>query len=287
MRWDGHRPHRETVAEASRGDRGARSGRYPSHVTAPSAGRAHHRSQLVIAIDGPASSGKSSVGAALAAALGYRFCDTGLLYRALTWLALRRGVAPDDVPGLVGLVASMGLEADASGRVERVHVDGRDVTDEVRSPEVDGHVSEVARVPEVRAALLPHQRALAAEGGIVMAGRDIGTVVLPDADLKLYLRASAEERARRRAAERGIAADGPEAAEILASLRRRDAIDTGREVAPLRAAPDAVVVVTDGLDFDETVRRVVAIARATAAGAEAGEPTASAARAPATGQGSR
>jgi cytidylate kinase len=220
---------------------------------------------LVIAIDGPASSGKSSVGAALASALGYRFLDTGLLYRALTWLALRRGVSAADVPALVALAASLHLEPDASGRVERVLVDDLDVTDEVRAPDVDARVSELARIPEVRAALLPRQRALAEGGGIVMAGRDIGTVVLPDADLKLYLRASAEERARRRAIERGLEPDGEEAVEILASLRRRDEIDSGRAVAPLRVAPDAVVVVSDGLEFAETVGRVIEIARAAAA----------------------
>ncbi len=221
---------------------------------------------LVIAIDGPASSGKSSVGAALASALGYRFLDTGLLYRALTWLALRHGVEPADVPALVALSGSLDLEPDASGRVERVLVAGEDVTDEVRSPDVDARVSGYARVPEVRAALLPRQRALATGGGIVMAGRDIGTVVLSDADLKLYLRASAEERARRRALERGLDPEGDEAAAILDSLRRRDEIDSGRAVAPLRIAPDAVVVVSDGLAFAETVRRVVTIARAAAAG---------------------
>jgi CMP/dCMP kinase len=232
----------------------------------PAAAPLTDRRPLVIAIDGPASSGKSSVGAALARALGYRFLDTGLLYRALTWLALHRAVAPSDVPALVGLAGSVLLEPDATGRVERVLVDGHDVTDEVHAPDVDARVSEIARIPEVRAALLPRQRALAEGGGIVMAGRDIGTVVLPDADLKLYLRASAEERARRRAMERGLDPDGPEAAAILASLRRRDEIDSGREVAPLRAAPDAVVVVTDALEFDETVRRVVEIAEAAAQG---------------------
>jgi cytidylate kinase len=239
---------------------------------------------LVIAIDGPASSGKSSVGAALASTLGYRFLDTGLLYRALTWLALHRGVPPEDAAALVGLAGKLRLEPDAGGRVERVLVDGRDVTDAVRSPDVDARVSEYARIAEVRAALLPRQRELAGGGGIVMAGRDIGTVVLPDADLKLYLRASAEERARRRALERGLEADGLEAAAILASLRRRDEMDAGRSVAPLRIAPDAVVVATDGLAFGETVGRVVGIAAA--AGAAAGMvPTDAGAVQAATGDG--
>ena len=242
--------------------------------------------KLVIAIDGPASSGKSSVGAALAAALGYRFLDTGLLYRALTWLALRRGVSPADVPALVALAGALRLEPDASGRVERVLVDDHDVTDEVHAPAVDARVSEYARIGEVRVALLPRQRALAEGGGIVMAGRDIGTVVLPDADLKLYLRASAEERARRRAIERGLDTDGEEAAAILASLRRRDDIDSGREVAPLRVASDAVIVVSDGLEFDETVRRVVEVARTAIRAQRAAAAGGAAARlAPTTGTG--
>ncbi|HEY7131845.1 MAG TPA: (d)CMP kinase, partial [Candidatus Limnocylindrales bacterium] len=151
---------------------------------------------LVVAIDGPASSGKSSVGAAAALRLGYRFCDTGLLYRAATWLALQRRVRAEDAAGLVGLVPEIALVPDAKGRLAHVSVDGRDVTDEVHTPRVDEAVSAVSRVAELRTALLERQRALAAEpGGIVMAGRDIGTVVLPDADLKLFLDASVEERA--------------------------------------------------------------------------------------------
>lgn len=219
------------------------------------------RRRLIVAIDGPASSGKSSVGAAVADALGYRFLDTGLLYRALTWLVLHRRIAVDEPAAIAALVPDIGLAADGQGRLERVVVDGLDVTDEVRTPAVDARVSEIARIAEVRAALLPRQRALVADGGIVVAGRDIGTVVLPDADLKVYLDASAEERARRRALERGLDPDGDDAAAILASLRRRDATDAGRAVAPLRIAADAVVVTTDGNAFGETVASVVAVVR--------------------------
>ncbi len=161
------------------------------------------------------------------------------------------------------LVAQVELASDGDGRLSRVMVDGVDVTAEVRGPAVDRSVSEVARVPEVRAALLERQRALAADGGIVMAGRDIGTVVLPDADLKVFLDASAEERARRRAEERGLAPDSAEAAGILADLRRRDDLDRNRAVAPLRAADDATVISTDGNTFDETVAAVIAAIRAT------------------------
>jgi len=215
--------------------------------------------QLVVALDGPASSGKSSVGAAAAVELGYRFCDTGLLYRAATWLALQRGVpAVGDPAPLVALTSEIELAPDENGRLAHVTVDGEDVTDEVHTPAVDEAVSAVSRVPELREALLERQRALAAvPGGIIVAGRDIGTVVLPDADLKIFLDASAEERARRRAEERGLAPDSPEARAILDQLRRRDDLDRNRTVAPLRPAEDAIHIVTDGNRFEETVAAVV------------------------------
>jgi cytidylate kinase len=218
--------------------------------------------RLVVALDGPGSSGKSSVGAAAALELGYRFCDTGLLYRALTWLALARHVKPTETEALVELAREVELAPDEQGRLDRVVVDGRDVTEEVHTAIVDQHVSDVARVPEVRAALLPRQRALARGGGIVMAGRDIGTVVLPGADLKIYLDASVEERARRRAEERELSPGSPEARWILAQLRRRDEIDRNRPVAPLRIADGAVVIRTEGNRFEETVAAVVAAVRA-------------------------
>ncbi len=223
-------------------------------------------SHLVVALDGPASSGKSSVGAAAAAALGYRFCDTGLFYRAVTWLAMERSVGRSDAAGLVPLVREVTLVADDDGRLGRVVIGGTDVTTRVREARVDRQVSEVARVAGVRTALLRRQRDLAKGGGIVMAGRDIGTVVLPDADLKIYLDASAEERARRRAEERGLDPDGPEARAVLDELRRRDALDASRPVAPLRAAPDAVVIGTDGNTFAETVEAVSAAIRAAETG---------------------
>jgi CMP/dCMP kinase len=217
---------------------------------------------LIVALDGPGSSGKSSVGAAAALRLGYRFCDTGLLYRATTWLALRRRIRSDDPPSLVALVSEIELVPDGDGRLAHVTVDGEDVTDDVHSPQVDEAVSAVSRVPELRSALLDRQRSLAREpGGIVMAGRDIGSVVLPDANLKIYLDASVEERARRRAEERGVAPDSQEGRFILAQLRRRDALDSGRAVAPLRPAEDAIHIVTDGNTLDQTVDAVVAAIR--------------------------
>jgi cytidylate kinase len=215
---------------------------------------------LVVALDGPGSSGKSTVGAEAARRLGYRFCDTGLLYRAVTWLALERGVAPADVAGLVQLVGEVRLIADTRGRLRHVQAAGRDVTNEVRRAPVDRAVSDYARVPELRAALLPRQHDIASRGGIIMAGRDIGTTILPDAPLKIYLDASPEERAKRRAVQRKTT-DAGEADQILTELRRRDAIDTNRETAPLRIAPDAIVVHTDGNSFEETVGAVVRAVR--------------------------
>src|SRR5690349_14226550 len=214
--------------------------------------------RIVVALDGPASSGKSSVGAAAAEQLNLRFVDTGLFYRALTAIALLEDVPLEDPGGLVPLIGRISLGDDGTGRLTHVLLDGADATDEARSGLVDGSVSTVARIPEVRAALLERQRALAADGGIVMAGRDVGTVVLPDADLKVFLDASVAERARRRIEERGLDPDGPEAEEVREQLRARDAIDTGREVAPLRAADDAVHVRTDGNAFAETVEIVSA-----------------------------
>jgi cytidylate kinase len=213
--------------------------------------------RLVVAVDGPSSSGKSTVGAEAARRLGYRFCDTGLLYRAVAWLAVERGVAPDQTAELVPLAGEVQLIADRRGRLRHVEAAGRDVTAEVHRPEVDRAVSNYSKVPELRAALVPRQRALAADGAIIMAGRDIGTVILPNADVKIYLYASPEERARRRAAQRRVKADETQAGGILEDMRRRDAIDSERETAPLRTADDAIVLKTDGNTFDQTVAAVV------------------------------
>jgi cytidylate kinase len=219
----------------------------------PLSGRARG---LVVAIDGPSSSGKSTVGAEAARRLRYRFCDTGLLYRAVTWLALTRGISPADVADVVPLAEEVRLVADSRGRLRRVETGGRDVTAEVRGAVVDRAVSDYSKVSELRTALVPRQRAIAGDGGIIMAGRDIGTVILPDADVKIYLDASAEERARRRAAQRRTA-DESKVGQILEELRRRDSIDSSRETAPLRTAPDACIIKTDGNSFEQTVGAVL------------------------------
>ena len=212
--------------------------------------------RLVVAVDGPGSSGKSTVGAAAALQVGYRFCDTGLLYRAITWLSLARGIGHGDPAALRSLVPEVELGSDADGRLSRVLVDGVDHAADLHGPRVDQAVSAVAAVPALRAALLDRQRAIASTGGIVMAGRDIGTVVLPDADLKLFLDATVEERARRRAEERELDPAGPEAHEILASLRRRDEFDATRAIAPLRPAADARIIATDGNRIEDTIDAV-------------------------------
>ncbi len=217
--------------------------------------------RLVVALDGPGSSGKSSVGAAAAREVGYRFFDTGLLYRAVTWLAEHRGVPVDDSEGLVALVSDIAVAEDDGGRLSSVHVDGVDHTADIETPEVEAAVSSVSAVPEVREALLARQRELAEGGGIVMAGRDIGTIVLPDADLKIYLDASVEERARRRAEQRGLDPRGAEGQAILDALRRRDRLDSTRAVAPLRVPPDARIITTDGNTFEQTVDAVVGTIR--------------------------
>jgi len=215
------------------------------------------RPRLTIAIDGPGGSGKSTVGAAAAARLGYRFCDTGVLYRGLTWLAIERGADVDDAAALLPLVGELELAPDAQERYVRLLAAGRDVTAELHTAAVDRHVSQVSRHAPVRAALLPVQRALAAGGGLIMAGRDIGSIVLPDADLKIYLDVSMEERTRRRAAERDVANDPNAVEQIALELRRRDGIDSNRATAPLRVPDGAVVVKTDGNTFEQTVAEVV------------------------------
>jgi cytidylate kinase len=225
----------------------------------------------VIALDGPASSGKSSVGAAVAAALGFRFFDSGLLYRALAFAALDRGVDPADGPGVAGLAPGVSVEPDEDGRLDRVRLDGVEISARVRTPEVDRVVSAVARAPEVRAALLVRQRALAAGGGIVVAGRDIGTVVLPDADVKIWLDASVAERAARRAVERGIDPASAQGRAILDEMRRRDGADGARSIAPARPADDAIHVRTDGNTLEGTIAAVIAGVTAGLAGGTAAD----------------
>jgi CMP/dCMP kinase len=212
----------------------------------------------VIAIDGPVASGKTAVGLSLAREFGYRVVDTGMMYRAVTWLALRQNVDLEDEAALVALAQSAIIELGQPGANggPTIKVNGTDITAELRLPEVDRSVSFVSRIPGVRQAMVEKQRTLAREGSLIMLGRDIGSVVLTDAPLKVYLDASAEVRASRRhreLAEAGV--DRPEA-EILAELRARDEMDSQRHVSPLRPAANALIIDTDALNLDEVIARV-------------------------------
>jgi cytidylate kinase len=209
-----------------------------------------------IALDGPVASGKSAVGSRVARQLGYRFVDTGVMYRAITWLALERHMDLDDEAGLAALAESADLEIEYDDAV-RVLVDGAEVTDRLRSPEVGEAVSHVSRVAGVRRAMVALQRQLAAAGGVVMAGRDIGTVVLPNAPLKVYLDASPEERIRRRHEELLAGGKDATAEAVRQELALRDAIDSEREVSPLRPAADAIIIDTDHLTLDEVVAKIM------------------------------
>ncbi len=212
-----------------------------------------------IAVDGPVASGKTAVGRLLSREIGYRFLDTGIMYRALTWLVLDLGVDPRDADSLIAMAKRhelgvvFGDDEDA-----RIMVDEQDVTPNLWRQEVDQAVSLVSRVAGVREILVDHQRRIAAEGLVVMVGRDVGTVVLPDAPLKLFLTASKEERARRRYEEFRTLGQGLSYEQVLSDLEQRDRLDTEREVGPLRPATDACVMATDDLSLDEVVERVLA-----------------------------
>lgn len=213
-----------------------------------------------VALDGPVAAGKTTVGRLLAQRLGYRFLDTGAMYRAVTWAALARGIDPQDEASLSRLAQSLAIEVVAADDgVERVLVQGRDAAQELRRPEVEQAVSLVARVAGVRQALVSKQRALAQEGSIVMVGRDIGTVVLPHADLKVFLLASVQERARRRHQELQTLGQKVKFRSVLRDLERRDLLDSQRSVAPLRPAPDARQLDTDGLTPEQVVERILAL----------------------------
>jgi cytidylate kinase len=213
----------------------------------------------VIAIDGPAASGKSTLGKNLADCLGYLYFDTGVMYRAVTWQALEKGLMISDEAGITCLAQEIDIDVRTpsanDGRGYDVVVEGKDVTWAIRRAEVDSNVSQVSAYQGVRKALTEAQRKIGLRGQVVMVGRDIGTVVLPEADLKIFLNASAEERARRRyqeLVERGHTASLDE---ILDAMVKRDRIDSTRDVAPLRVAEDAVVIESDGLSADEVLAK--------------------------------
>ena len=214
-----------------------------------------------IAIDGTAASGKSTVGELLARSLDYLYFDTGVMYRAVTWATLERAIDLEDVEAVSRLAETLRIEVkpdglDDDGRQYTVLADGQDVTWEIRSPAVEAAVGRVSSYPRVRIALIEQQRRIAKPGSIVMVGRDIGTVVLPEADLKIFMRASVEERARRRYKD-ALAQDKPaDFDEILAAIQERDRQDREKPISPMVPATDAVIIDTDKLTIDEVLARV-------------------------------
>lgn len=208
----------------------------------------------IITIDGPAASGKSTLAEKLAARIHYLYFDTGVMYRAVTLAALLNLSTLEDEAAVTQLANKVQIDVEPptldDGRKYTVLLDGKDVTWQIREPQVDGNVSKVSAYPGVRTAMTQQQRQIGARGKVVMVGRDIGTVVFPEAEMKIYLDASAEERARRRSLEieeRGGKADYDE---ILAAIRKRDQIDSSREVAPLKPASDAHIIGSDGKDIE-------------------------------------
>ena len=219
----------------------------------------------IIAIDGPSASGKSTLAKRIADELGYLYFDTGIMYRAITWLAQQQLIDPRDERAITILAEQAQIDvrppSNNDGRSYDVKVDEQDITWEIRQPQVEASVSIISAYAGVRQALTQQQRRIAMRGKVVMVGRDIGTVVLPEADLKIYLDASVEERARRRYQELQQRGEVISFDDLLASMRMRDRIDSTREIAPLRPAPDAFILNSDGLNIDQvvdTVRRIIA-----------------------------
>ena len=219
--------------------------------------------QPIVAIDGPAGAGKSTVTRAFAERLGLIYLDTGAMYRAVTWLVQRSGVDAADASAVASQLQGLDLQlSTAAAGAQRVSVNGHDVTEAIRSPEVTGQVSVVAAHGCVREALTRQQQAMGQRGGLVAEGRDIGTAVFPDAELKVFLTASVAERARRRALDleqRGFAV--PALSELEQQIAERDHLDSSRSVAPLIQADDAEEVITDGLSIEQVIERLVDLFR--------------------------
>jgi cytidylate kinase len=215
----------------------------------------------LIALDGPVAVGKSSVGSLLAKRLGYVFFDTGMIYRAFTWKVLKSGVSTEDKERLCELVAAteFGFVPSKEGLLS-VFIDGEDVSSRLLSTEIERLVALIAKVAEVRQAMVSEQRKLAQRGKVVMAGRDIGTVVLPWAGLKIFLTASTEERARRRHKELLRRGENSSLETVLADLRRRDEMDINRTISPLKPADDAIIINTENLSLEQVVDKICTLA---------------------------
>jgi cytidylate kinase len=213
---------------------------------------------MIIAIDGPSGAGKGTLARRVAAELNYRHVDTGAMYRAVAWKALHDGLPLDDEHAIAQLAERAALDS-GNGRVV---IDGHDVTREIRTPEIDRAAARVARLPRVREVLVSRQRRLGEDRNVVMEGRDIGSVVFPDADVKVYLDASAEERARRRASDPAhTGGKSGTLAGVQSDLQARDKSDSERPVAPLTMAKDATYIDTTGMPIDDVVARVLELIR--------------------------
>lgn len=213
-----------------------------------------------MAIDGPASSGKSTVAKIIAKRFGYVYCDTGAMYRSVTWAALENGIDVSDTKQVIDLARRIKITFEPGQPDQRVFVDGHEVTKDIRTEKIAANVSAVAAIPEVRAQMVEQQRQIAQAGGIVMDGRDIGTTVLPDAQVKIFLVASAHERARRRYEEnlqKGLATQSLD--ELEAAIKLRDQKDSTRKVSPLTQAKDAILIDTTSLTIDQVVDEISAL----------------------------
>ena len=216
--------------------------------------------RIKIAIDGPAASGKSTTAQRVAKALGYTYIDSGAMYRAVTLAALENGIPVTDTEKVGELAAQLRIEFVPDGDTPRILLNGKDVSDAIRQPVVTQHINPVAANPIVREVLVARQREMGRHGGVVMDGRDIGTVVFPDAELKIFMSASAEERARRRVKEFRERGQQIDYEAVLQEIRQRDAADQNRAVGPLRKADDAIEIDTTHLSIDEQVQTIVRLA---------------------------
>lgn len=216
---------------------------------------------IAVAIDGPAGAGKSTIARAAAAQLGFVYVDTGALYRTIGLAVCRRGIDGTDAPGVLATLPEIQVGLTYQDGAQHVLLDGEDVSDAIRTPQISTYASQVSSVPEVRAYLLDLQRDLARRQSVIMDGRDIGTVILPDAKVKIFLTASPEKRAARRCAELREKGQDVTVEGILADMERRDALDASRAVAPLKQAEDAVLVDTSDLTLEQSIEAVLTVIR--------------------------
>lgn len=219
------------------------------------------RQGIVVAIDGPAGAGKSTVSKRLAAELGYRLLDTGALYRSVALVARRRGIRWDDEAGLARIAEALDITFRMGGGVNRVFVEGRDVSTAIRTPEISDGASQVSALASVRAGLIKLQRSIGAQGAVIAEGRDIGTVVFPSAGAKFFLTADEGARAKRRHKELAVVDSSADLAATAAEMRQRDERDSKREIAPLRRADDAVHVDSSDMTLEEVVRFMRGVVR--------------------------